>query len=444
MLVVRRTGGDVEWTEGATCGGTTSSSGQPDHARGAGVRRRAPAVHPVHLGHHRQAQGHPAHHRRLPRRRRRYTHRHVFDLKPETDVYWCTADIGWVTGHSYIVYGPLANGATQVMYEGTPDTPHRGRWWEIVEKYKVTILYTAPTTIRTFMKWGDDDPDELRPVVAAAARSRSASRSTPRRGCGTASTSAATAARSSTPGGRPRPAAIMISPLPGRHRDEARLGHGRVPGHRGRRRRRRRRPGRRTAAAATSCSPSRGRRCCAASGATTSATSTPTGRRFAAGYYFAGDGAKHDEDGDLWLLGRVDDVMNVSGHRLSTTEVESALVSHPTVAEAAVVGATDDTTGQAIVAFVILRGESGSRATRRRPTSIAELRDHVRPRDRPDRQAAPDHGRRRAAQDPLGQDHAPAAARRRRAPRGRRRHDARRPDGHGPHLRRARTPGSED
>ena len=135
-----------------------------------------------------------------------FTHKYVFDLHPETDVYWCAADIGWVTGHSYIVYGPLANGATSVMYEGTPDTPDKDRWWAIIERYGVTILYTAPTAIRTFMKWGTRVPRGPRPVVAAAARHRSASPSTPRRGCGTTSTSAAAAARSSTRGGRPRPA----------------------------------------------------------------------------------------------------------------------------------------------------------------------------------------------------------------------------------------------
>lgn len=134
-----------------------------------------------------------------------YTHHAVFDLKPESDVYWCTADIGWVTGHSYIVYGPLANGATQVMYEGTPDTPHQGRFWEIVQKYGVTILYTAPTAIRTFMKWGDDIPRSST-CPRCASWVRSVSRSTPRRGCGTGRTSAPTSAPSWTPGGRPRPA----------------------------------------------------------------------------------------------------------------------------------------------------------------------------------------------------------------------------------------------
>ena len=154
----------------ATSGGTTPSRRRPTEHEPRAVRRRAPAVHPLHLGHDREAEGHPAHHRRLPDPGAPTRTATSSTCTPETDVFWCTADIGWVTGHSYIVYGPLANGATQVMYEGTPDTPHQGRWWEIIQKYGVTILYTAPTAIRTFMKWGDGHPGEVRPVVAAAAR----------------------------------------------------------------------------------------------------------------------------------------------------------------------------------------------------------------------------------------------------------------------------------
>ena len=135
-----------------------------------------------------------------------YTHKYVFDLHPDTDVYWCTADVGWVTGHSYIVYGPLSNGATQVMYEGVPNFPGNDRLWEIVERYGVTKFYTAPTAIRTFMKWGADEPAKHDLSARCSCSDRSASRSTPRRGCGTTSTSAADAARSSTRGGRPRPA----------------------------------------------------------------------------------------------------------------------------------------------------------------------------------------------------------------------------------------------
>ena len=300
-----------------------------------------------------------------------YTHRNVFDLKPDSDVYWCAADIGWVTGHSYIVYGPLANGATSVMYEGTPHPGDKDRWWKLIAEHKVSILYTAPTTIRTFMKWG---PSRCRPRTCprCACSARSASRSTRRPGCGTASTSAAAGARSSTPGGRPRPGAIMISPLPGVTTTKPGSAMRPLPG-------------------------------ISAEVVDEHANPVPNGgggylvltepwpsmlrgiwgdderyketywSRFE-GLYFAGDGAKKDEDGDIWLLGRVDDVMNVSGHRISTTEVESALVSHPKVAEAAVVGATDPTTGQGIVAFVILRGQL---PTDDGETLVKELRDHV-------------------------------------------------------------------
>ena len=157
-------------TTTATCGGTTSSTRQSTEHECRVLRRRAPALRHVHLRHDRQAQGHPAHHRRLPRRLRRTRTGAIFDLKPETDVYWCTADVGWVTGHSYIVYGPLANGATSVMYEGTPDTPHKGRWWEIIEKYGVTIFYTAPDGDPDVHEVGRRHPREARPVLAAAAR----------------------------------------------------------------------------------------------------------------------------------------------------------------------------------------------------------------------------------------------------------------------------------
>ncbi|MGB7981745.1 MAG: acetate--CoA ligase [Candidatus Nanopelagicales bacterium] len=297
------------------------------------------------------------------------THFNVFDLKPETDVYWCTADIGWVTGHSYIVYGPLANGATQVIYEGTPDTPHRGRFWEIIAKHEVTILYTAPTAIRTFMKWGDDLP---------AAHDLSSLRL-----LGSVGESINPEAwmwyRENIGGGRcpivdtwwqTETGAMMISPLPG----------------------------------ITECKPGSAMRPLPGISATVVDDEghpvAPGGggylvidqpwpamlrgiwgddQRYVdtywsrwAGYYFAGDGAKLDEDGAIWLLGRVDDVMNVSGHRISTTEVESALVSHEVVAEAAVVGAADATTGQGIVAFVILRG-----AVENTPELVGTLRNHV-------------------------------------------------------------------
>ena len=289
-----------------------------------------------------------------------YTHANVFDLRPETDVYWCTADIGWVTGHSYIVYGPLANGATQVIYEGTPDTPHQGRWWEIIEKHKVSILYTAPTAIRTFMKWGADIPAQydlssLRLLGSVGEP---------------INPEAWMWYRDIIGGGRcpivdtwwqTETGAMMISPLPGVTACKPGSAMGALPG----------------IGAAVVDDPA-SRWVNGGGGYLVLAEPWPSMLRGIWGdpqrykdtywsrwphYYFAGDGAKLDEDGAVWLLGRVDDVMNVSGHRISTTEVESALVSHPAVAEAAVVGATDETTGQGIVAFVILRGDARTART---------------------------------------------------------------------------------
>ncbi len=282
-----------------------------------------------------------------------YTHKVVFDIKPKTDVYWCTADVGWITGHSYMVYGPLINGATQVMYEGTPDTPHKGRVFELVEKYGVTILYTAPTLIRTWMKWGDEFPNKFNLSSLRLLGS-----------VGEPINPEAWIWYREVIGGNRCPivdtwwqtetGAIMISPLPGVTATKPGSAMRPLPG---------------------------------ISAKVVDDNGVPVGdghggylildkpwpsmlrgvwgeeERFKETYwsrfegiYFAGDGAKLDDDGAIWLLGRVDDVMNVSGHRISTTEVESALVSHEAVAEAAVVGAADAMTGQGIVAFVILRG----------------------------------------------------------------------------------------
>jgi acetyl-CoA synthetase len=281
-----------------------------------------------------------------------FTHRAVFDLKPESDVYWCTADVGWITGHSYVVYGPLINGATQVMYEGTPDTPHKGRMFEIIEKYGVTILYTAPTLIRTWMKWGDEFPQAQNLSSLRLLGS-----------VGEPINPEAWMWYREVIGGNRCPivdtwwqtetGAIMISPLPGVTATKPGSAMTALPG-------------------------------ISAKVVDDNGVAVPKGHggylildkpwpsmlrgvwgederyketywsRFD-GIYFAGDGAKLDNDGAIWLLGRVDDVMNVSGHRISTTEVESALVSHAAVAEAAVVGAQDEMTGQGIVAFVILR-----------------------------------------------------------------------------------------
>ncbi|MGI9198158.1 MAG: acetate--CoA ligase [Candidatus Nanopelagicaceae bacterium] len=282
-----------------------------------------------------------------------YTHRAVFDLKPESDIYWCTADVGWITGHSYVVYGPLINGATQLMYEGTPDTPHKGRMFELIQKYKVTILYTAPTLIRTWMKWGDEFPNkyDLKSLRLLGS-------------VGEPINPEAWMWYREVIGGNRCPivdtwwqtetGAIMISPLPGVTATKPGSAMRPLPGI--------------SAKVVDDSAHEVGK---GHGGYLILDKPWPSMLRGVWGeperyketywskyenVYFAGDGAKIDTDGAYWLLGRVDDVMNVSGHRISTTEVESALVSHEEVAEAAVVGANDATTGQAIVAFVILRG----------------------------------------------------------------------------------------
>ena len=340
-----------------------------------------------------------------------YTHKYVFDLHPETDVFWCTADVGWVTGHSYIVYGPLANGATQVMYEGVPNYPGNDRFWEIVEKYRVTKFYTAPTAIRTFMKWGDAEPakhdlSSLRLLGSVGEPINPEAWMWYHEHIGGGRCPIVDTWWQTETGG------IMISPLPGRHDHQARLGDVPAAGRVGRGRRR---PGRHVERGGGYLTLTR-----PWPGMLRGIWGDP--ERYHETYwsrypgrYFAGDGAKLDDDGYLWLLGRVDDVMNVSGHRISTTEVESALVSHPAVAEAAVVGATDATTGQAIIAYVILRGRQAD-VTVDRP---ARPRGQ---RDRRDRQAEGDLPHARPAEDTQRQDHAASAARRRRGPQ-RRRHD---------------------
>jgi acetyl-CoA synthetase len=300
-----------------------------------------------------------------------YTHKVIFDIKPESDIYWCTADVGWITGHTYMVYGPLINGSTQVIYEGTPDTPHKGRVFEIIEKYSVTILYTAPTLIRTWMKWGDEFPNKFNLTSLRLLGS-----------VGEPINPEAWMWYREVIGGDKCPivdtwwqtetGAIMISPLPGVTATKPGSAMRPIPG-------------------------------ISAKVVDDNGVAVPNGHggylildqpwpsmlrgvwgeteryketywsRFE-GIYFAGDGAKLDDDGAIWLMGRVDDVMNISGHRISTTEVESALVSHEAVAEAAVVGAADALTGQGIVAFVILRG-GVARADG--DVLIKELRNHV-------------------------------------------------------------------
>jgi len=298
-----------------------------------------------------------------------YTNAVVHDVHPESDVFWCTADVGWVTGHSYIVYGPLALGATQVMYEGTPDSPHQGRWWEIVEKYGVTVFYTAPTAIRTFMKWGDDVPGKfdlssLRLLGSVGEPINPEAWIWYRRVIGGDECPIVDTWWQTETGG------IMISPLPGVTHTKPGSATIAVPG------------------IAVDVVDDLGKPVPNGSGGYLVLTKPWPAMlrgiwgdperyqetywsRFP-GLYFAGDGAKKDHDGNIWLLGRVDDVMIVAGHNLSTTEIESALVSHPKVAEAAVVGAKDETTGQAVCAFVILRGNADEGED-----IVTELRNHV-------------------------------------------------------------------
>ena len=281
-----------------------------------------------------------------------FTHKYVFDLNPETDVYWCTADVGWITGHSYIVYGPLSNGATQVMYEGVPNFPGNDRMWSIIEKYGVTIFYTAPTAIRTFMKWGVEEPakhdlSSLRLLGSVGEPINPEAWMWYSENIGHNRCPIVDTWWQTETGG------IMISPLPGLTVTKPGSATFPLPG------------------IGAELVDDAGRPVTKGGGYLTLTKPWPGmlrgiwkdpdrykdayWSRFE-GRYFAGDGAKLDDDGYLWLLGRVDDVMNVSGHRISTTEVESALVSHPSVAEAAVVGANDATTGQAIIAYVTLVG----------------------------------------------------------------------------------------
>jgi len=368
VLVVRRTGQDVEWTEGRDIWWHDAvDSASPQH--------EAPALdaeHPLFILYTSGTTAKPKgilHTTGGYLTQVSWTYNAVFDIKPETDVYWCSADIGWVTGHSYIVYGPLSNGATQLMYEGTPDTPHRGRFWELIQKYGVTILYTAPTAIRTFAKWGDDIPakfdlSSLRIIGSVGEPINPEAWMWYREHIGGNRCPIVDTWWQTETGG------IMISPLPGVTATKPGSAMRPLPGI--------------TADVVddTGASvPPGGGGYLAIRDPWPSMLRTIWGddKRFIdtywsrwPGMYFPGDGAKRDEDGDLWLLGRVDDVMLISGHNISTTEVESALVSHPSVAESAVVGATDPTTGQAIVAFVILRGgvEEGESLAK-------DLRDHV-------------------------------------------------------------------
>jgi acetyl-CoA synthetase len=366
VLVVRRTGIDVPWTEGRDLWwDETVEPASPEH-----TPEPFDSEHPLFLLYTSGTTGQPKgimHTSGGYLTQASYTHYNIFDIKPDTDVYWCTADIGWVTGHTYITYGPLSNGATQVVYEGTPASPDEHRHFQVIEKYGVTIYYTAPTLIRTFMKWGRQIPDahdlsSLRLLATVGEPINPEAWRWYRDAFGGNKTPIVDTWWQTETG------AAMISPLPGVTNA--------VPG------------------SATQPLPGISARIVDDHGDTVTRShefgehaqgylvldqpwpsmlrgiwgdperykETYWSRFAEQGWYFAGDGARYDDHGNIWVLGRIDDVMNVSGHRISTAEVESALVGHSHIAEAAVVGATDDTTGQAIIAFVILEASAAGKS----------------------------------------------------------------------------------
>ncbi|WP_131106154.1 acetate--CoA ligase [Ornithinimicrobium sufpigmenti] len=375
VLVVQRTGQDVDWTDGRDLWWheALEAAGETHEAQAFD------AEHPLFILYTSGTTGKPKgifHATGGYLVQTAYTSHVVHDLHPDSDVYWCTADIGWVTGHSYIVYGPMTLGATQVMYEGTPDTPHQGRFWEIVQDLKVTVLYTAPTAIRTFMKWGADIPakfdlSSLRLLGSVGEPINPEAWMWYREHIGGNRTPIVDTWWQTETG------AIMISPLPGVTAARPGSAMKAIPG------------------IVAKVVDDTGQEVEKGSGGYLVITEPwPSMLRGIWGdperyqdtywsrfpdVYFAGDGAKLDEDGNVWVVGRVDDVMNVSGHRMSTSEIESALVSHPKVAEAAVVGAADETTGQAICAFVILRADAVAEADEDGEGGelVQELRNHV-------------------------------------------------------------------
>jgi acetyl-CoA synthetase len=376
VLVVRRTGADIPWAEGRDVWWhDVVDSASPEHRAEA-----FDAEHPLFLLYTSGTTGNPkgiVHTSGGYLTQASYTQHHIFDIKPESDVFWCTADIGWVTGHTYGVYGPLSNGVSQIIYEGTPDTPDQHRHFQIIEKYGVTIYYTAPTMIRTFMKWGREIPDahdlsSLRLLGTVGEPINPEAWRWYRKVIGADNVPVVDTWWQTETG------AAMISPLPGVA--AAKPGSAMRP------------------------LPGISAKIVDDDGNQLSPPSTDEGEhvtgylvldqpwpsmlrgiwgdpgrfretywsKFAEqGWYFAGDGARYDTDGAIWILGRIDDVMNVSGHRISTAEVESALVGHSGVAEAAVVGATDETTGQAICAFVVLQADHAE-------TTGAEIIDELR------------------------------------------------------------------
>ena len=362
VLVVRRTGIDTPWTDGRDLWWHDVVDPAPTSHTPAAFE----SEHPLFLLYTSGTTGKPkgiVHTSGGYLTQASFTHHYVFDIKPDTDVYWCTADIGWITGHTYGVYGPLSNGVTQVLYEGTPASPSEHRHFEIIERYGVTIYYTAPTLVRTFMKWGRDIPDAhdlsslrllgtvgepINPEAWRWYREVFGANETPivdtwwQTETGAAMISPLPGVTVCKPGSATRPLpgisakvvdddGTLIEPSPefGEHASGYLVLDQPWP----------------SMLRGIWGDPKRFR-------------DTYWSRFGERGWYFAGDGARYDLDGNIWVLGRIDDVMNVSGHRISTAEVESALVGHSHVAEAAVVGAADEHTGQAIIAFVIL--ESGS------------------------------------------------------------------------------------
>ncbi len=376
VLVVRRTGIDTAWTEGRDLWWhDIVDPASPEHTPEA-----FDSEHPLFLLYTSGTTGKPKgimHTSGGYLTQSSYTHYNVFDVKPETDIYWCTADIGWVTGHTYIVYGPLSNGVTQVVYEGTPASPNEHRHFEVIEKYGVTIYYTAPTLIRTFMRWGREIPDahdlsSLRLLGSVGEPINPEAWRWYRDAFGGNRTPVVDTWWQTETG------SIMISPLPGI--TAAKPGSAMTP-----------LPG-----ITAKIVDEEGNELVPGADEDEHVTGylvldqpwpsmlrgiwgdlerykeTYWSKYADQGWYFAGDGARVDTDGNIWLLGRVDDVMNVSGHRISTTEVESALVGHSGVAEAAVVGASDETTGQGICAFVILESHA-----KNNDNMVDELREQV-------------------------------------------------------------------
>lgn len=357
VLVVKRTNTELEWHSRDVWWHTALEQASPDH-----TAHGFDAEHPLFILYTSGTTGKPKgilHTTGGYLTGATFTHREVFDLKPETDVYWCTADVGWITGHTYVVYGPLANGATQVIYEGTPDSPTFERWWQIIEKYRVSIFYTAPTAIRTFMKIGKEivqgkDLSSLRILGSVGEPINPEAWHWYHEVIGNSNCQIVDTWWQTETG------SIMISPLPNTFETKPGSAQRALPG-----------------ISVEILNENGDVVSGQEAGFLTITEPWPSmlrgvwgdQERFIETYwtrfpgkYFAGDGARFDDDGDIWLLGRIDDVIKVSGHRLSTAEIESALVDHHWVAEAAVVGAKDEITEQAVVAFVILRQDEISSA----------------------------------------------------------------------------------